>query len=198
LLAIAANLAAEDRKYSPSSVLPAAASVDTALAPPNLSGRLHNITSTTSNLSAVPELEVTSESAPAVVAVAPLAVEIEAMVKRVHYRSLQTGYAVMRVTLTSDDVSVPETAPSTAASIKVADRIFRKASSSPRSKTRSKPKRREITVVGLLPQVSVGQTVRFFGEWTNHVQYGAQFRATDVQEMKPGQDTDLKPISLAV
>jgi len=41
------------------------------------------------------------------------------------------------------------------------------------------------TVVGILPELQPGESVRFRGGWTHHAEYGGQFRAEDVQQMAP-------------
>ena len=45
------------------------------------------------------------------------------------------------------------------------------------------------TVVGVLPGVSVGESVRLTGEWVDHPSYGVQFRATACEHTLP-QDAD--------
>ena len=45
------------------------------------------------------------------------------------------------------------------------------------------------TVVGVLPGVSVGESVRLTGEWVDHPSYGVQFRATTCEHALP-QDAD--------
>lgn len=45
--------------------------------------------------------------------------------------------------------------------------------------------RESVTVVGILPMLSAGEQVTFEGEWTNHPQYGKQFKATSCHVEKP-------------
>lgn len=47
--------------------------------------------------------------------------------------------------------------------------------------TAHRPRKVSLTVVGNLPQVAVGQALRFAGSWGEHRQYGWQFRANDLQ-----------------
>jgi exodeoxyribonuclease V alpha subunit len=42
-----------------------------------------------------------------------------------------------------------------------------------------------ITVVGNLPELQPGESVRLAGEWTSHTDYGNQFRADQVEQMAP-------------
>jgi exodeoxyribonuclease V alpha subunit len=42
-----------------------------------------------------------------------------------------------------------------------------------------------ITVVGAMPELQPGESVRLQGEWTNHPQYGRQFRAEMVTQVRP-------------
>src|ERR1700687_4144927 len=39
------------------------------------------------------------------------------------------------------------------------------------------------TVVGALPELQPGESVRFSGAWTSHSDYGSQFRAEAVEQM---------------
>src|SRR5258708_4668464 len=41
------------------------------------------------------------------------------------------------------------------------------------------------TVVGALPELQPGESVRFSGAWTSHSDYGSQFRAEAVEQMAP-------------
>ncbi len=41
------------------------------------------------------------------------------------------------------------------------------------------------TVVGTLPELQPGESVRFTGGWTSHSEYGSQFRADSVEQMAP-------------
>jgi len=42
-----------------------------------------------------------------------------------------------------------------------------------------------LTVVGVLPEVQPGESVRVTGLWTTHSEYGKQFRAESIQQMAP-------------
>ena len=41
------------------------------------------------------------------------------------------------------------------------------------------------TVLGTLPELQPGESVRFSGAWTTHSDYGSQFRAEAVEQMAP-------------
>ena len=45
--------------------------------------------------------------------------------------------------------------------------------------------RRAFTAVGSLPMLTSGERVTFSGEWTEHPQYGPQFRVTACQIHQP-------------
>ncbi len=45
--------------------------------------------------------------------------------------------------------------------------------------------RRQWTVVGIMPELSVGENAVFTGEWTEHAQYGKQFKCQTVQVQQP-------------
>ena len=42
-----------------------------------------------------------------------------------------------------------------------------------------------VTVVGTMPELQPGESVRLEGEWSNHPQYGRQFRAEVVTQIRP-------------
>lgn len=42
-----------------------------------------------------------------------------------------------------------------------------------------------VTIVGTLPELQPGESTRFTGTWTNHNDYGSQFRAEAVEQMAP-------------
>jgi exodeoxyribonuclease V alpha subunit len=81
-----------------------------------------------------------------------------------------------------------ETAPSTAAASARARQRTRATAS---GKNPSKPKKPVITIVGTLPQIAVGQTVRVTGSWTTHHQYGQQLRAVSFDELRPEGNSNL-------
>ncbi len=45
--------------------------------------------------------------------------------------------------------------------------------------------KKQVTVVGVLPAFAAGERVRFFGAWTQHPQYGPQWRATQCEVEPP-------------
>lgn len=45
--------------------------------------------------------------------------------------------------------------------------------------------RTEITVTGTMPELSAGEQVLFSGEWTEHPQYGRQFKSVTCQVTEP-------------
>ncbi len=45
--------------------------------------------------------------------------------------------------------------------------------------------RKEITVVGVLPELSQGEQVLFNGTWTEHPQYGRQFKSASCEIRMP-------------
>jgi len=108
---------------------------------------------------------------------------LQGSVQKIHYRSPQTAYTVLRLSVHPDFVdNVPEmveTAPSTAA----ASAQNRRRSNG--RTTGKKPRKPVITIVGTLPQIAVGQTVRVTGSWTTHHQYGQQLRAVSFDELRP-------------
>jgi len=48
------------------------------------------------------------------------------------------------------------------------------------------------TAVGYLPGVNVGETVKLYGEWTNHSQYGRQFKIDKFETVYPGTITGIQ------
>src|SRR5262249_15151907 len=42
-----------------------------------------------------------------------------------------------------------------------------------------------LTVVGTLPELQPGETVRFTGTWSTHKEFGKQFKAETVQQTAP-------------
>src|SRR5512145_2058901 len=42
-----------------------------------------------------------------------------------------------------------------------------------------------ITVVGTMPEIQPGESVRLHGEWISHPQYGRQFKAETVTQIRP-------------
>ena len=76
-----------------------------------------------------------------------------------------------------------ETAPSTAA----ASAHSRHANST----TPKRPRKPVITIVGTLPHIAIGQTVRVTGSWTTHHQYGQQLRAVSFDELRPEGHSNL-------
>jgi len=46
-----------------------------------------------------------------------------------------------------------------------------------------------VTVIGTMPELQPGESVRLQGEWSNHPQYGRQFRAEEVMQIRPA-DTE--------
>ncbi|KAG7669856.1 hypothetical protein Ndes2437B_g06050 [Nannochloris sp. 'desiccata'] len=114
---------------------------------------------------------------------------LQGAVQKVHYRSPQTAYTVLRLSVHPDFVdNVPEmieTAPSTAAA------SARNSQRNNGKTTNAKPRKPVITIVGTLPQIAVGQTVRVTGSWTTHHQYGQQLRAVTFDELRPVGHSDL-------
>ena len=126
----------------------------------------------------------------ALMALAGRTLWVEGTVQKVHFRHPNTAYTVLKVQVTA----TPELEAAAAAA--GAGALF---APKPRGRSRSSkaaaaapadaaapaaPHRaRKVTigVVGNLPQVQVGQCLRFAGGWGEHKQYGWQFRASDLQ-----------------
>lgn len=49
----------------------------------------------------------------------------------------------------------------------------------------------EVVVVGTMPSIGAGETVRFYGEWTTHPDYGNQFRAQGYENIMPKTQTQI-------
>jgi len=91
-------------------------------------------------------------------------------VERVTYYSEETGYSVIRLNV--EDRSAP------------AGRAVRL---SPRSSGRGL-----VTVVGNLPEVNPGESLRLEGIWTTHPQYGRQFKAERCEQILPATVEGIK------
>jgi Helix-hairpin-helix containing domain len=117
---------------------------------------------------------------------------LQGAVQKIHYRSPQTAYTVLRLTVHQDFVdNVPESieaAPSTAAA---AARSRQRNNNTGNDSNKAKPRKAVITIVGTLPQIAVGQTVRVTGSWTTHQQYGQQLRAVSFDELRPEGHSNL-------
>ncbi|CAG0992262.1 ATP-dependent RecD-like DNA helicase [Anaerolineae bacterium] len=48
------------------------------------------------------------------------------------------------------------------------------------------------TVVGTLPEIQPGESVRLSGQWASHKEYGSQFRAVSVEQIAPATVEGLK------
>src|SRR5690242_17485070 len=87
---------------------------------------------------------------------------LEGVVERITYYSDETGYTVIRLRPTPARFS--ETGSTT-------------------------PRRTDmqglLTVVGTLPELQPGESVRLTGAWTSHREHGKQFRAESVEQMAP-------------
>ena len=116
---------------------------------------------------------------------------LEGSVQKVNFRSQQTAYTVLKLSVRPEFADmVPETsatAPSTSAA--KSTYYHRKAVQSKTST--EKPRKPVITVVGTFPAVAAGQTVRITGTWTTHQVYGHQLRALTFEMMTPEGDSDM-------
>jgi len=50
---------------------------------------------------------------------------------------------------------------------------------------------KEVTVVGSMPSLSAGESVKFYGEWTTHPDYGDQFRSEGYENIIPKTQTQI-------
>ena len=48
------------------------------------------------------------------------------------------------------------------------------------------------TVIGTLPEIQPGESVRLSGQWASHKEYGSQFRAESVEQIAPATVEGLK------
>lgn len=106
-------------------------------------------------------------------------VSVEGKIRKVQYRSNESGYSVLKVGID------PERATD----------IPNLALEGSGSKFRYGQKKRRgdfsITVVGILPVLHVGQGVTVHGSWTTHPTYGMQLKALQVETRTPSGHEDL-------
>src|SRR5260221_13440994 len=87
---------------------------------------------------------------------------LEGVVERITYYSDETGYTVIRLRPTPARFSeIGSQAP------------------------RRTDMQGLLTVVGTLPELQPGESVRLTGSWTSHREHGRQFRAESVEQMVP-------------
>ncbi|GAB4821863.1 hypothetical protein N2152v2_008909 [Parachlorella kessleri] len=136
---------------------------------------------------------------PAVAAVPQGMCLLEGTVQKVQFRCSNTAYSVLRVQVTtSPELEAAAAAAGAGALLAPKGRHgSRGSSTSPSSGTSSasavpyRPRKVTLPVVGSLPTVAVGQRLRFTGSWGEHRQYGWQFKASDIEELSPQNDSDL-------
>eukprot|EP00887_Chlorella_sp_A99_P006365 scaffold3.g6365.t1 len=114
-------------------------------------------------------------------AAAAAPVSLTGTVHKVQFRAPDTAYTVLKMHV--DDPLPPEGGGAAAAAAAAA------APASPHARGRAR--RQLVTVVGALPQVSVGQAVRVCGAWATHPQYGRQLRAAGLEELQQSDERDL-------
>src|SRR5471032_180351 len=81
---------------------------------------------------------------------------LEGVVERITYHNDETGYSVIRLK------------PNTSNAVRT-----------------GQTNQGLLTVVGTLPELQPGESVRLTGSWTSHSEYGRQFRAESVEQMVP-------------
>jgi RecD/TraA family predicted helicase len=108
---------------------------------------------------------------------------VDGTIKKVQYRSSQSGYSVLKVGVSRESLSGENLIPEGAL----------EGSALVGQYTRRKNKKGElsITVVGILPVLHVGQGVTVEGNWTTHPTYGVQLKASHVETRTPSGQKDL-------
>lgn len=122
------------------------------------------------------------------------AVVLEGAIQKIHYRSSETAYTVLRLSVAPEflgelpppDVNSPATAAAAAAAARARGRRPAATQQDP-----SRTRKRVITVVGTMPQVCVGQSLRLSGSWMTHPQYGQQLKAATYEELSFEVDSDM-------
>ena len=108
-------------------------------------------------------------------------VVLRGTIKKVHYRSNETGYSVLKVLL---DPEYIERVP-------LLGMAGQTGSGSFQFRHRKKKKENSVTVVGILPVLHIGQGVLVEGNWTTHTTYGMQLKAQHVEASTPSGREDL-------
>lgn len=123
------------------------------------------------------------------------AVVVEGTIQKVHFRSEDTAYTVLRLKLGSEFADC-------LASVASLNEEFKKAGAHSNSMPLYNKRRRKaasagagsanhVTVVGTMQKVLPGQKIRVEGSWTIHHQYGVQVKARNLEEIDPGSDEQL-------
>ena len=138
-----------------------------------------------------PAAEVEQAAAPIAAAAAAASVSVEGTVRRITFRADDTGYTVLRLQLapgslsSSSDGSASEAEEQIAAATASASAAWPAGRGTwgrrlnPKETVQGKGKGKDkqiIIVVGNLPQIAVGQTLRLRGRWVEHRQYGLQLQ----------------------
>eukprot|EP00890_Picochlorum_soloecismus_P000258 jgi/Picsp_1/1232/NSC_04713-R1_family len=111
-------------------------------------------------------------------------VNIQGVIKKVNYRASESGYTVMRVSVSNEYAeSIPDVALGGVSSSSGYSRMGQKKQGSVQHSS--------VTVVGILPVLHVGQHVSVEGSWTTHPTYGMQLRASTVTSSSPSGSDDL-------
>lgn len=120
---------------------------------------------------------------------------LEGTVQKVQFRCANTAYSVLRVQVTTTpDLEAAATAAGAGTLFATKPRSGSRRTAAARRKAvgtggsedsqqqqQYRARKVAVNIVGNLPQVQVGQCLRFAGGWGEHKQYGWQFRATDLQ-----------------
>ena len=114
---------------------------------------------------------------------------VDGTIKKVQYRSSDSGYTVLKVGVTPESLAA---AVEDGRSV-IPDGALDGASSLVNKYRKRKNKRSDlsITVVGILPVLHVGQGVTVEGSWTTHPTYGMQLKANHVEARTPSGQEDL-------
>ena len=112
-------------------------------------------------------------------------VNMQGVIKKVNYRASESGYTVMRVSVSNEYAElVPREALGGGMSSPSSYRMGQK-------KQKGSVQHTSVTVVGILPVLHVGQHVHVEGAWTTHPTYGMQLRASSVTSSSPSGSDDL-------
>lgn len=114
---------------------------------------------------------------------------VDGTIKKVQYRSSDSGYTVLKVGVSPEALAA---AVEDGRSV-IPDGALEGASSLVNKYRKRKNKRSDmsITVVGILPVLHVGQGVTVEGSWTTHPTYGMQLKANHVEARTPSGQEDL-------
>lgn len=138
--------------------------------------------STASETDSAPLEEILAVPVETIASFSTSTIVVEGTVDAIHYRCSKSAYTVLRLHVRpGSSLELPEPAEQDATVRNNPSNGARRRARSPSRTNRTQ----SVTVVGSLPQLTVGQVVRLTGSWTTHHQYGVQLKAVSMEELRP-------------